>query len=181
VYEERGEVDDEDRLLDAARQGDEQAFAALLDTARTRAWAVCYRICGNRDDAADALQDASVAAWRAIGNFRGDARFSTWFHRIAANASLQLVRRRRDQSWAEVPEEADLDAEGFADRIHESAVLQHALQQLRPEFRTALVLREWGDLPYREIAEWAGVPVQTVKSRLNRARAALARLLEEAS
>lgn len=166
---------DQARLPAKKELSDERAFEALLAPCKDRAWAVCYRICGNHADAADALQDATIAAWRHLDSFRGDARFSTWFHRIAANAALQVVRRRRDIPLADLPDTAAEDS--FTERVHSSAILQAALLQIRPEFRTALVLREWGDLSYAEIAEWQGVPVQTVKSRLNRARQALARLL----
>ena len=170
---------DEAELVTRASGGDDDAFAALLEPCRDRAWALCYRICGNRDDASDALQDAMVAAWRNLGRFRGGSRFSTWFHRIAANAALQVVRRRRDIPHAELPDKPV--AETFTDRVQNSGLLQAALIQIRPEFRTALVLREWGDLTYAEIAEWQGVPIQTVKSRLNRARHALALLLEDST
>jgi RNA polymerase sigma factor (sigma-70 family) len=172
-------VDDEAALVARACEGDEHAFAVLLEGVRDRSWAVCYRVCGNSEDAADALQDAALAAWCGLASFRGDARFSTWFYRIAANASLQVVRRRRDLPHAQVPEVPGGDGTEFADGIHASQVLQEALQQIGPEFRTALVLREWGDFTYAEIAEWQGIPVQTVKSRLHRARNALARLLED--
>jgi RNA polymerase sigma factor (sigma-70 family) len=169
---------DETALLHRAVAGDEQAFATLLEDCRGRAWAVCTRICGNRDDAEDALQDAAVAAWRNLDRFRGGARFSTWFYRIAANASLQIVRRRRDLPSDQLPEPHGTAS--FADRVDTADVVQQALAQLRPEFRAALVLREYGALSYNEIAEWQGIPVQTVKSRLNRARTALAALLQGA-
>jgi RNA polymerase sigma factor (sigma-70 family) len=162
-------------LVARAAGGDEEAFAGLLQDCRERAWSICYRICGNRPDAEDALQDAAIAAWRHLGGFRGGSRFSTWFYRISANAALQVVRRRRDVPHEALPVTAEPEA--FTDRIDDSALLQAALAQIRPQFRAALVLREYGDLSYEEIAEWQGVPVQTVKSRLNRARQALARLV----
>lgn len=165
-------------LIARAVDGDELAFAVLLADCRGRAWAVCYRICGNHQDAEDALQEAAVAAWRHVSAFRGAAQFSTWFCRIAANAALQLVRRRRDTPTDALPEPPAPGS--FTDRVEAEYLVRHALAQLRPEFRAALVLREWGDLSYADIAEWQGVPVQTVKSRLNRARNALAQLLADA-
>lgn len=172
-------MSDESELVAQAATGDEQAFALLLDGCRQRSWAVVYRICGDAHDAEDALQDAAIAAWRHLDTFRGGARFSTWFYRIAANAALQVVRRRRDQPHAEIAELADTHTGGIDDRVTAGMVVQTALAQLRPEFRAALVLREWGGLSYQEIADWQQVPIQTVKSRLNRARTAVAGLVGE--
>jgi RNA polymerase sigma factor (sigma-70 family) len=171
-------VDEDTPLVALAAQGDEHAFALLLDDCRSRAWAVCYRICGNRQDAEDALQDAAVAAWRHLGSFRGGAKFSTWFYRIAANAALQIVRRRRDVPVEDPPEVAAPGS--FTDRVEAAQLVQQALSQLRPEYRAALVLREWADMSYEDIAEWLDVPLQTVKSRLHRARNAMAQLLDDA-
>ena len=100
-----GSPPDEIALLDRAADGDARAFAALVARHRDRMWAVCVRITGHRHDAEDALQDALVAAWRALPTFRAEAKFSTWVHRIAANAALKVVARRR-----EVPVEEVLDA-----------------------------------------------------------------------
>lgn len=176
-YDERLAVVSDADLVSRAVLGDEVAFGELLQSCRTRSWAVCYRICGNRDDAQDALQDAAIAAWRHLGSFTARSRFSTWFYRIAANASLQIVRRRRDSLPEDLLER--LAVGDFSERLTQVSAVQEALAQVRPEFRAALVLREWGALTYEEIAEWQGVPVQTVKSRLNRARHSLAQLLAE--
>jgi RNA polymerase sigma factor (sigma-70 family) len=157
-----------------ARQGDERAFAALVDAHSSAAWAVCLRITGNRHDAEDALQDALVAAWSGIARFRSDARFSTWLFRIASNAALATVRRR--------PTVSD-HVDGFAggadpgDRVADADRVQHALMALPETFRVALVLRVYGDLSYDDIAVHQRIPVQTVKSRLSRARSMMAELL----
>lgn len=169
-------VADEGPLVARARSGDERAFAELVDRHRAATWSVCLRITGDRHDAEDALQDALTAAWLHLDRFRGEARFGTWLYRIAANASLAVVRRRREVVVDELPvvaSERDLAAEVAArDQV------QAALAVLAPSFREALVLREVGDLTYQDIAAHQGVPVQTVKSRLSRARAALAEALK---
>ena len=166
---------DEGAIVARARSGDQDAFAELVERHRTATWSVCLRVAGNRHDAEDALQDALTAAWLHLDRFRGDSRFGTWLYRIAANASLAVVRRRREAPVDEIPVvafERDLAVE-----IAARDQIQAALAGLPPIFREALVLREIGDLTYQDIAAHQGVPVQTVKSRLNRARAALAEAL----
>jgi RNA polymerase sigma-70 factor (ECF subfamily) len=170
---------DEVTLARAAAAGDARAFAALVEPHRDHVWAVCYRITGHRADAEDALQDALLAAWRHLPRFRGDARFSTWLHRIAANAALRVVQRRREEPCAVLEDRPD-DGLSFATLVVERDAVQRALDQLPPDFRTALVLREYADMTYADIAAYQGVGVQTVKSRLNRARRALQALLQEA-
>ncbi len=145
---------------------------------RDRTWAVCYRILGNVHDAEDALQDALMISWRNLDRFRGDARFSTWLHRIAANAALTILRRRREVPEDDIDVGSDVERP-FADQLADEDALQRALARLPEDFRTAVVLREWGDLSYAEIAAAQGIPIQTVKSRLNRARRAVAELLEQ--
>jgi RNA polymerase sigma factor (sigma-70 family) len=154
--------------------GDERAFVELIAANRTAVWAVCLRITGNPQDAEDALQDALVAAWRNIAQFRADAKFSTWLFRIAANAALAIVRRR-----AKIVEDVDVPAMGGdpGDRVADAERVQTALMALPETFRVALVLRVYGDLSYEDIAAHQGIPVQTVKSRLWRARSMMQELL----
>ena len=170
---------DEFALVERARAGEDDAFADLLEGNRELLWAVCFRITGNRHDAEDALQDAIVAAWRNLDRFRGDSRFSTWIYRIAANASLMLVRRRRelasDSDGAVFEQLAEADR---TETLVDVDAVQQAVGQLSDHYRAALVLRVWGDCSYDEIATWLDIPVQTVKSRLNRARQAVAHELD---
>jgi RNA polymerase sigma factor (sigma-70 family) len=163
-------------LLELARGGDQHAFSALVTPHRASLWGVCLRITGDHYLAEDALQDALLAAWRNLDRFGERAAFSTWLYRIAANASLSLVRRRRELSVEAVPETASADPmDAFAD----SDRITRALRMVPPDFREALVLREYGDFTYEEIAAHQKIGVQTVKSRLSRARAAVRAALEE--
>ena len=159
-------------LLARAKSGDEQAFAELAGQHRARLWSICLRVTGNEYDAEDALQEALTAAWLNLARFRGDARFGTWAYRIASNAAVAAARRRR--ATPTEPDQLDEPlghdfTEQFADRDQVST----ALASLGVQFREAIVLREYGEFTYEEIAAHQGVPVQTVKSRLNRARAAV--------
>jgi RNA polymerase sigma-70 factor (ECF subfamily) len=169
---------DELSLVRAAAAGDAQAFTSLVEPHRQRTWAVCYRITGHREDAEDALQDALTAAWQNLARFRGDAQFGTWLHRIAANAALKLVQRRREAPVEAVDDIADAETP-FSSTLAERDALQRVLTLLPPDFRTALVLREYADMSYADIAAYQGVGIQTVKSRLNRARHAVHDLLRE--
>lgn len=164
-------------LIRRAAAGDGAAFAQLIEPCRDRMWAVCYRITGRHHDAEDALQDALTAAWRHLGSFRGTARFSTWLYRIATNAALGIVQRRRDIALDGIPETPA--AGSFADQVDAGDALQRALAQLPPTFRATVVMREYADMTYADIAAAQGVNIQTVKSRLNRGRRALRELLVE--
>ena len=158
-------------LIERARAGDARAFDELLGPHRDKLWSICVRVTRNHADAEDAVQNCMIAIWRGLPRFRGEAMFSTWTYRIAANAALGIVRHRR-----EVPVEEIFDVEpdpGFEDGIALHDEIQAALRIVPEDFRVALVLREYGGLTYEEIAEHQGIPVQTVKSRLNRARAAV--------
>jgi RNA polymerase sigma factor (sigma-70 family) len=165
-------------LVELARSGDDRAFAELAGRHRAVLWSICLRITGNEYDAEDALQEALTAAWLHLDSFRGSARFSTWVYRIAANASFAVLRRRREipTDVFEVMQQGG--EEDFVDALADRERINAAVVGLAPQFREALVLREYGDLSYEEIAAHQGVGVQTVKSRLNRARAAVAAKLE---
>jgi RNA polymerase sigma factor (sigma-70 family) len=166
--------DGETALLRRARAGDERAFVELITPNRNAIWAVCLRITGNPHDAEDALQETLVAAWRNLDRFRSDSRFSTWLYRIASNAALAVIRRRPDIADAE---QAVSGRRDHADAIADAERVQQALLQLPEQFRVALVLRVYGDFTYDDIAAHQGVPVQTVKSRLSRARTLMQDLL----
>lgn len=167
---------DQEATLDAAIAGDERAFAKLVEPLRDRLWGVCLRITRNHTDAEDALQECLVAAWRGLPKFKRQSAFSTWIYRIASNAALGVVRRRReftDEFGELVDEHSD-----FAKQIAERDRVQQALAEVPENFRVALVLREYGELSYEEIAQHQQIGVQTVKSRINRARTTMRALLE---
>ena len=167
-------VEEETALVRRACAGDQNAFVELVAAHRGAVWAVCLRITGNPHDAEDAVQDTLVAAWRSMGQFRSQARFSTWLFRIASNAALAVVRRRPE--IAGDVQHLSLGGDP-GNLVVEADQVQTALMMLPEAFRVALVLRIYGDLTYEEIAVQQGIPVQTVKSRLWRARSMLHDLL----
>jgi RNA polymerase sigma-70 factor (ECF subfamily) len=149
-------------LLRAHAAGDAFAFEELVRRHRDRLWAVALRTTRDRDEAADALQDALISAYKAAGSFRGDSAVTTWLHRIVVNACLDRMRRRQTRATVQLPEEGP----------HEPAD-----SQLPAEQRAAIVLVDVEGWSVAETAVMLGVPEGTVKSRCARGRARLAVLL----
>jgi RNA polymerase sigma-70 factor (ECF subfamily) len=165
----------DEQLLRAHVDGDRDAFSELVRRHRERLWAVALRTLGDREEAADALQDALLSAYRAAGRFRGDAAVTTWLHRIVVNACLDRLRRRHARPTVPMPE-TDVPAVPGADRDTVLAV-REALAQLSTEHRTALVLVDLQGYSVAEAAVILEVAEGTVKSRCARGRARLAVLL----
>ncbi|BCJ59436.1 RNA polymerase sigma factor SigM [Micromonospora endophytica] len=172
-------------LLHAHVAGDRDAFAELFHRHRDRLWAVALRTLGDREEAADALQDALLSAHRAAGRFRGDSAVTTWLHRIVVNACLDRIRRRQAHPTVPLPDgarDAD-DSTGGVEpaapvRDHDTAmVVRDALATLPVEQRAALVLVDVQGYPVADVARMLGVAEGTVKSRCSRGRARLAILL----
>lgn len=159
-------------------EGDPDAFAEIVRRHRDRLWAVAVRTLGNPDDAADALQDALVNAYRRAGSFRAESAVTTWLHRIVVNACLDRVRRSAARPVVAL---ADLDVASPGPDPGTQAALrldvEAALATLPDEQRVALVLVDMEGYPVGEVAEMLSCPVGTVKSRCARARARLLPLL----
>ena len=172
---------DERALLDAAKRGDRGALDTLLREHHDRVYALCRRMAGNDSDALDATQEALLAICRGLPRFDGRAALSTWIYRVTANACLDELRRRARRPMP-VDDEALLDASAsgtrsFTDQVTHRVDLDAALAGLAPEFRVAVVLRDLCELDYAEIGDVLGIPAGTVRSRIARGRAALARVL----
>ena len=139
-------------------------------------WAVALRTLADREEAADALQDALLSAYRSAGSYRGEAAVTTWLHRIVVNACLDRVRRARNRPTVPLPADNRAPAER-RDRLSEretSLEVLAALGRLPADQRAALVLVDIEGFPAEEAARILGVPVGTVKSRCARGRARLA-------
>jgi RNA polymerase sigma-70 factor (ECF subfamily) len=171
-------ISDED-LVRRYLDGDQGAFSDLVRRHETRVYNVAYRLVGNADDAREASQEAFLTCVRKLRGFRFDSAFGTWLYRVTANASYDLLRRRKRAPTPveELPEEASTvdEAEGTALGVD----VHDALQRIPEDFRLVIVLHDLQGVPYDEVAEIVGVPVGTVKSRLHRGRVALGRLLRE--
>jgi RNA polymerase sigma-70 factor (ECF subfamily) len=169
-------ADARDRALLAAHvAGDREAFGTLVSVHQDRLWAVAVRTLGDREEAADALQDALLSAYRSASSYRGEARVTTWLHRIVVNACLDRVRRRQARPTLPLGEHDDVAAAGNALADRETALeLEAALADLPLEQRVAIVLVDVQGYGIDEAARVLGCPPGTVKSRCFRGRARLA-------
>ncbi|WP_019633664.1 RNA polymerase sigma factor SigM [Actinomadura atramentaria] len=169
-------------LLALHARGEEHAFAELVRRHRDRMWAVAIRTLGDPEEAADALQDACLSAFRAAGRFRGDAAVTTWLHRIVVNACLDRIRRRSVRPATPMGDDEVFDA--VAPRLPDptdahgvSLDVHAALETLPFEQRAALVLVDMLGYTVDDAARVMDVPPGTIKSRCARGRARLAPLL----
>jgi RNA polymerase sigma-70 factor (ECF subfamily) len=171
-------VDNDQRLVRRAQAGDREAFERLLTAHRHRLFTLAARELGSAADAEDAVQEALIRAWRALPRFRGDASFSTWIYRICLNAIADQRTRRSRGAGAPLDDVAEPSDPRDAILERElSNALQEALAALDETYRTPVLLYDVLGRSYGEIAEVLGVAEGTVKSRIFRGRAELARLL----
>lgn len=179
---------DDVALVEAARRGDRASLDRLLRRHYDRVYAVCRRVTGQETDAADAAQEAMILIVRGLAKFDGRSTFATWVYRIATNASLDELRRRRRRPFVGLgpgaglgqdseAQRADPDSGTRIDALGDRMLLDQALAALAEDFRIPVVLRDVGCLDYSEIAAVLDVPVGTVKSRIARGRAQLATAL----
>ncbi|MCY3577537.1 MAG: sigma-70 family RNA polymerase sigma factor [bacterium] len=171
--------------MEAARRGDRDAFNELVRSTYRDIYSLAYRLTGNRDDAADVVQDAYVRAYRAIRRFRGDSSFSTWMYRITSNCASTHLSRRSRQRTEELSDEVpivDQRPEQDPSLRAEAAVLRHhidrAIRALPERLRQVVVLRDLHDLSHSEIADELGITTSAAKVRLHRARQRLRAMLQ---
>lgn len=185
---------DEHELLSRLRAGDPAAYERLVRELSPRLLAVARRLMGNEHDAADALQDAFVSAFNALGDFDGRSKLSTWLHRIVVNACLMKLRKARRRSERDItpllpvflddghqaaPSRAwDHGAPGNAQRADARELVLRKIHELPEAYRTVLLLRDIEELDTKETAQRLGESENAVKTRLHRARQALRTLLE---
>lgn len=169
---------DDERLVKLALQGHRSAFAELVERYQKPMFNVAFRICGNRDDAADITQSSFLKAYEQLKQFDSRYRFYSWLYRITVNGSLNFINSRR--KFEELNEEMDLpeplsDAEyGESDT---SRAIQDALMKLTPDYRIVVVLSHFHEFSYKQMSDVLDIPEKTVKSRLFSARQNLRQIL----
>jgi RNA polymerase sigma-70 factor (ECF subfamily) len=178
----------DEALARRASEGDESAFEALVARFQGRVYRLVRRLTGSDGDAEDALQDAFLQAYRSLGAFRGEAKFSTWLYRIATNAALMQNRRRArrpaepldayaprfDEDGRHAREPADLSlaarADELLDRRRLVAQAREGIDRLPETLRAAFVLRDLEEMPTAEVASVLGIEPDAVRQRVHRAR-----------
>ena len=188
VTEKRALITDE-RLVELALDGDEQAFATLVRRYQRRLTAFLSQLVGDVELARELTQEAFVRAWSALARFDPRYRFSTWLFRIAHNLGIDQLRRRRlktvslyrtDSEGDEmevVIADIDKDPLGHLENRALASELREVIDGLRPEYRELVLLRHFGGLSYQEIADFKGMPLGTVKNKLFRAHSVLRKAL----
>ncbi len=176
---ETAETTDE-QIVACALAGDAEAFGEIVRRWERRIYALAYGILGREEDARDAAQETFIAAFRHLANFRGEAKVSSWLHRIAVNQCITRQRRARvrGETSLEAEEEAAAGGARFAAPARTSSparlteageragAVRRAVGALPPELRAVVVLKEFEDMTFQEIADALDVPLSTVKSRL---------------
>ncbi|QDL92302.1 RNA polymerase sigma factor [Paroceanicella profunda] len=163
---------DDDTLAMAARTGDAAALGALLERHYDRVFRLAYRILGNRAEAEDLTQEICLALPRRLAGFRGEARFTSWLHRVVVNAARDLMRRnatraRAGAGWGEAEHLARAEAEG---RAEEARWLEAAMSALSPALRETVALVLGEEMTHAEAAAALGLSEGTVSWRLSEVR-----------
>jgi RNA polymerase sigma-70 factor (ECF subfamily) len=170
---------DDTQLVKASQQGDQDAFASLVQRHQRRVFILIVRMLQDYEEASEITQEAFLAAWIGLPSFRGEARFATWLYRIAYNCALkQLERRKRDRSLrAAIEAEQILEemnnqkqAEDILELRARQAIVREQLAKLPTKYRIVLTLRHLQEMTYEEMADILTIPIGTIKTHLFRAR-----------
>jgi len=172
-------------LVDRCKSSDERAWAELVGLTHREVYTLCLRILGDPDDAAEATQDAFLKAWRGLKGFRGDAMFTTWLYRVAANAAISKQRGRKRRQSHEVGSEDEMLAQIPSTRLTETEAgarlelqaVEKALTTLPDHYRDAVVLRDVYQMSIEEIAFELEISETAAKVRVHRGRKKLKELM----
>jgi len=182
----------DEELVARSIGGDLDSFNQLVLRWERPIYALAYRVIGREEDARDVCQETFLRAFRALGGFKGQAKFSSWLYRITLNLCRDWIRRERRQPLAQTPEGVDLvelagegdDVESIEDLVARKeigAVVSKAMALLPEDQRTAIVLKEYHGLTFQEIADMLDCPLSTVKTRLYQGLTVLRRQLERSN
>lgn len=184
-------IEEESAIIAAALSGNQKAYARLVETHRVAVFHIVNRIVHNDEATRDLVQETFMKAFTSLGSYRSEFRFSTWLYKIAANSSIDYLRKKRihalsldapmetgdGQMEIEVPDETH-NPEMQLVRKQQRISIDEAINSLPPKYREVIELRHKDDKPYEEIADLLGIPVGTVKARIFRARELLKQKLK---
>jgi RNA polymerase sigma-70 factor (ECF subfamily) len=184
----RASLDADQPIIERCLAGEEAAWEELVRVHTRRVYAICYRFTGSDHKAQDLTQEVFLRVFRSLKNFRaGEGSFSVWLGRLSRNLLIDDYRKNKLDRASDSLEDrlptienttaGSARADGMLAGREASEMLQAALQKLSPELRETVILRDLEELEYREIAQVLEIPEGTVKSRLNRGRADLARII----
>ena len=181
----------DEELVARSQSGDLESFNQLVVRWERPIYALAYRVIGREEDARDVAQESFLRAFRALGGFKGEAKFSSWLYRITLNLCRDWIRRERRTPVAQAPEGVDLielasestpveSIEDLVSRKELGRAVARAMSSLPEEQRTAIILKEYQGLTFQEIADLLDCPLSTVKTRLYQGLSVLRRQLEQA-
>lgn len=183
---------DEGKLIQACKNGEIEAFEALVDAYQSKVYSIAFHMLGHEQDAQDAAQEAFLKAYRYIGDFKQTSGFYTWIYRITYNVCLDMIRKRGkaqttsidknyvDASGDEMVFQVEDPAQGpeeKAVRAETAVLMREAIGKLKESYRVIVIMRDIQDMTYDQIAEALEISVGTVKSRLSRARESLKKII----
>ena len=167
----------DEQLVELAVRDDPEAFGEIVRRWERKIFALCFGMLGREDEARDAAQDAFINAYRSISRFRGDAKVSSWLHRIAVNQCLTVKRRQKSRAEEYLSEDDEAESRVFvaspagspkniAEKGERLRLVRQAVGALPQELREVIVMKEVEEMTFQEIAETLELPLSTVKSRL---------------
>jgi RNA polymerase sigma-70 factor (ECF subfamily) len=167
----------DEQLVELAVSKNAEAFGEIVGRWERKIFALCFGMLGREEDARDAAQETFIAAYKALGNFRGEAKVSSWLHRIAVNQCLTVKRRARTRSEEFIDDETGGEDKVFVapdkhsphrrtEEGQQYALVRQAVTSLPPDLRQIVVMKEFEDMTFQEISETLEIPLSTVKSRL---------------
>jgi RNA polymerase sigma-70 factor (ECF subfamily) len=167
----------DEQLIELSISEQPEAFGVIVKRWERKIFALCFGMLGREDDAKDAAQEAFIAAYKNVSKFRGDAKVSSWLHRIAVNQCLTIKRKEKRRSEDFIDEETNEDEKVFlapaelspsnsAEQRERSKLIRNAVVALPVDLRQVIVMKEFEDMTFQEISETLELPLSTVKSRL---------------
>jgi RNA polymerase sigma-70 factor (ECF subfamily) len=167
----------DEKLVELAVSRDSEAFGEIVRRWERKIFALCFGMLGREDDARDAAQETFIAAYRNISNFRGEAKVSSWLHRIAVNQCLTTKRRAKTRSEEFLDDETGEDERVFVAPAHRSParateqterlnIVRQAVSSLPTDLRQVIVMKEFEEMTFQEISDTLELPLSTVKSRV---------------